>query len=595
MRYLFFFSTLCLFGFLGACRSDHFDSESGNASQLLDSAEYYKQIQPAKAIRLAHQARPLATNDSLKCLTWVRLGQAHGEMGKKDSASHYYEIFFKNCGSRYPSLEGRLRINLANQMMASGQRDGARGNLEMALTLAQQNRDTILLLETWQSKASLAFGAKDSAALMESITAVRDLALRSGQQKFLAAAWVTYGAFFDQFGQADSSLRYNQKAYQLSLEIADTFYLMYAALNSGSAWHGLGNYDSALYYYSQAENWAKRLPNAQMVYQSQVSLSYLAYDYNKHQEAFERLDYATDYRDSIQQAFYTEQLAELQVRYESERNRARVVELESEKRIHRTQRNLGIGLAVLGLAVSTLLLLYFRQRHRSRELAAQKEIERLEKEKEVYSLQSMLFAQEEERRRIARDLHDSVGALLSIARVQVHKVEEEIRKLTELDLIGNTEEILTKAGKEVRAVAHNMMPGVLIELGLYEAVADFVDKQRKVMDAKIHFPSVEFDERFSNEIEVMTYRIVQELFHNSNKHALAQTITLKLDLTESHLLLDYKDDGVGFPKDWFQSEHRLGLSSIRSRVKFVQGEVQLQTSPGHGVHYHIQIPLKNDH
>ena len=569
--------------------------DNGSAYQLLDSAEYYKQIQPVKAVRLAQQASRLTDNDSLNCLTLVRLGQAYGEMGKKDSASHYYERYFERCGGQYPHLESRVRINLANQLLGAGQWKAAHENLIQAVNFARQSKDTLLQLEAWQSRASLAFSENDSTGLLSAIDSVKGLALKSGKQKFLAAAWVTYGAYFDQFGRADSSLKYNQKAYFLSRQLADTFYLMYAALNTGSSWHHLEQFDSAQFYYQQAESWAQSISNAQMIYQSQVSLSYLAYDRGEPEEAFDRLDYATDYRDSIRQVFYSEQLAELQVRYESEQNRAKVAQLENEKRVHRIQRNLGVGLAIAGLLLSILLLLYFRQRYRARAVAAQQEIERLEKEKEVYSLQSMLFAQEEERRRIARDLHDSVGALLSIARVQIHKVEEEIRKLTEIDLVGNTEEILTKAGKEVRAVAHNMMPGVLIELGLYEAVADFVEKQQKATETRIQFQSPEFDQRFSNEIEVMTYRIIQELFHNSLKHAFANQITLDLELTSTHILLVYKDDGVGFPKEWFQSEHRLGLSSIRSRVKFVGGTLNLQTSPGNGVHYHIQIPLPHDH
>jgi len=224
-------------------------------------------------------------------------------------------------------------------------------------------------------------------------------------------------------------------------------------------------------------------------------------------------------------------------------------------------------------------------------MLSEERIAKLEQEREVMNLQSMLYAQEEERRRIARDLHDGIGALLSAVKLHINNIESEIKKLTELDILKSTEEVIDRANSEVRRVAHNMMPGVLVKLGLFEGIEDFFDRMRESAKIKISFTYDDFEDRFENKTEVMIYRIVQELVNNTLKHASASEIKLMIKRTPDGLQMNYKDDGMGFDATIVEDPENFGLSGIKSRVNFLEGAMTVSSVQGQGVHFIISVPL----
>lgn len=280
-----------------------------------------------------------------------------------------------------------------------------------------------------------------------------------------------------------------------------------------------------------------------------------------------------------------------QTLYETEKKEAAIVRLEQENHISDLQKNFFIVLTFLFLAIATAVVIIYSNKLRHNKVLSEERIAKLEQEREVMNLQSMLYAQEEERRRIARDLHDGIGALLSAAKLHINNVEAELKKLTELDVIRSTEEVIDRANKEVRRVAHNMMPGVLIKLGLFEGIEDFFDRMRDSTKIKISFTYDEFEERFDNKTDVMIYRIVQELVNNTLKHAHASEIKLMIKKSTDGLQLDYRDDGMGFDTAGLDDQSNFGLSGIKSRVNFLNGDLKVISTRGQGVHFSIKVPI----
>lgn len=276
--------------------------------------------------------------------------------------------------------------------------------------------------------------------------------------------------------------------------------------------------------------------------------------------------------------------------YEAEKKEKEIEKLTYDTELSNKQRLIyqivALLSVIIGIAIAVILFInYKRQRT---------QVEKLEQEKEVNSLQTMLFAQEEERQRIARDLHDSIGALLSAAKLHITNIEHEIQKLTDLDFLKNTENIIDHASKEVRRVAHDMMPGVLMKLGLEDGLEDFFDKIRGAHNFTVNFVCDEFPHRLSNKEEIMIYRMVQEMVNNTIKHSNASEIKVMIKYNAPQITLIYKDDGVGFEANKLDDKSNIGLSGIKSRASFIHADLKLESSPNHGVSYTISFTPEND-
>lgn len=300
-------------------------------------------------------------------------------------------------------------------------------------------------------------------------------------------------------------------------------------------------------------------------------------------EAYEVLMKMDVLGDSLYSVKLSDALAEAQVRYDTEKQQAEI-------KATRTQRNLFIALAVTAGVALVVAVWFFAYRIRRKEEIAQERIKTLEKEKEVMSLQSMLYAQEEERQRIARDLHDSIGALLSATKLHITNIVAEVQKLEELEFLRSTEEALDRANSEVRRVAHDMMPGVLMKLGLMEGIEDFFDRVRASSNLKITFDYKEPTERLDTKKEVMIYRIIQELVNNTIKHAEASEILLTIRDQGDQWIMNYVDDGKGFDVSKIDDATSFGLSGLRSRVNFLQGSFDVDSKPGEGVRFSFEFP-----
>ena len=181
--------------------------------------------------------------------------------------------------------------------------------------------------------------------------------------------------------------------------------------------------------------------------------------------------YLTSYyhiKDSLENNELRSKISELDVKYESSKKDNEIANQQLQINNSTSQRNLAIfgGLAILGLAG----FLFYRNR-KNQHLAKAK-IDNLQKQQKLLALDYMVQGQEEERKRIAQDLHDGLGGLLASARIQIQKVEKEMQKLGQMQLLSKAESMIDNAHQEVRRISHDMMPGALMDLGLIDAVED---------------------------------------------------------------------------------------------------------------------------
>jgi two-component system, NarL family, sensor kinase len=321
--------------------------------------------------------------------------------------------------------------------------------------------------------------------------------------------------------------------------------------------------------------------------------------YNKAGNYKKAFDYLSRYyalKDSLYDIAKTKMINDLNFKYEKEKDKAHILALKNEnlqkdldwrKLTIKRNRYLFTGLAVVALTV--FLLVYFLQKAVKDKIIAEHKISQLEEEKKLLAAKSLVEGQEEERKRIAYELHDGLGVLLSATKMQFTSIRDT--NPNNLPLIEKATQLLEQATGDVRRISHNMMPGLLTKLGLYEAVEDLFDNINDDPNLDVQCMIPEDLVRLPENKEIMLYRIIQEMVNNTLKHAKAKNIRFQITASENNLDLQYSDDGKGFDYTQKLESESLGLRSIQSRVDFLNGKLAVESGPGKGVRYSVRVPV----
>lgn len=303
---------------------------------------------------------------------------------------------------------------------------------------------------------------------------------------------------------------------------------------------------------------------------------------------------------------------------ENQRERLKFSELESEKKeqqlhlakLETQQKNNDINtfkkllafkekintyyiFFIVFFIVLILLLLYaYKQRAKSMKQRDELHALALEKEKQnskISTLTALLEGQEQERGRLARDLHDGLGGLLSGTKHQLsylnpnhsENIEEGISKS-----IGQIDE----AVEELRRVAHNLMPDLLLKYGLEAAIQDFASRVSNSA-LEIHTEFINYSNSISQEKQLIVYRIIQELVNNAIKHAHTSEIIVQISEEENLLNLIVEDNGSGFDPKSLSMRKTAGFHNIEIRVQFLKGTMNITSEPNVGTSVELQIPI----
>lgn len=211
-------------------------------------------------------------------------------------------------------------------------------------------------------------------------------------------------------------------------------------------------------------------------------------------------------------------------------------------------------------------------------------------------LQLLVTAQEDERRKIARDLHDHLGQQLTGLRLKLQTHKEACGDDEKLcTAVEQLQAIAQRVDEEMDFLAWQLMPASLDEFGLPVALANFVQEWSKHFDTPAEFHTMGLEsERLPAEIEINVYRIAQEAMNNIAKHAEAAGVDVLLERRDSHLVLIVEDDGKGFEPEVIDAKidgKKIGLMNMRERASFVRGTIEIESHLGDGTTVFVRIPL----
>jgi len=218
-----------------------------------------------------------------------------------------------------------------------------------------------------------------------------------------------------------------------------------------------------------------------------------------------------------------------------------------------------------------------------------KQADRLEEEKKL-RLRSVIDAQEEERQRLSRELHDGLGPLLLAGKMKLESVRNARASILR-KTIDEVMNLFSDTVQEIRYITNNMMPSGLKEFGLVTALQNFCQQVMDVHQVKIHLMLELNRDHYEKEVEIYLFRIAQEAVNNVLKHASAKEIHLSIEEINGHLYFTFMDDGCGFDEKNQKFHRGNGLVNMKERVNLLNGYFELTTTPGKGTRIDIDIPV----
>ncbi len=576
-----------------------------------------------------------------------QLGTIYRDKRELNKALNFYSLAYKGFVELADTNNQAISLNNMSKVYKDlGKYDLALSYLHKSTALRKKSKNFKKLGKEYLSLGSLYLEMEDFEQALSYYLKAKELFIEQNEQNDLSKAYHNIGLLYAQTDQLDLALNQYSKALELKkkLGIEASNSLLYSNIGSvyyrkkdfsnarryyqiavniqessseghqsWEAYSNLGNiyleqknFNQAIHYYAIALDGAVQSEDLQLQRElnqhlgkcyAQLGKFEKAYAY--HQRYLELLEKQDDsYKNAVHlDAKFKEQ--EKREALLSKDKKIALANLQKAQLKNDLQRKTIYALSIGALLIILALLAFFRSRqHQQKAIIAEKnmrieqqKMEQLLKEMELKSLNSMLEGQEEERQRIATDLHDRLGSMLSMVKLHFSSIDEHLDTIKE---INKTQYILASAllddaCAEVRKIAHNMISGVLDKFGLVAALEDLAQSLNHSEKVTVEFIPFGMDTRLDRNLEIALYRIVQELITNTLKHANAKEITIQLLQSKDNLNLIVEDDGIGFdPETSF--EQGMGLKNTESRVHHINGQLKIDSSLGSGTTISIDIP-----
>ena len=247
-----------------------------------------------------------------------------------------------------------------------------------------------------------------------------------------------------------------------------------------------------------------------------------------------------------------------------------------------------IGVTLLFVISTTLLIRCFLSRKKMLEKELDQKKAELSHQKEI--TQSVIMTQEQERKRIARDLHDDISSKLNVINLNANILKDGDFSLNENGNCNNAILDLTYIAIEsARKIAHNLLPPILEKFGLIAAIEELADDFNNSKLIQIDYNINAENKILKPQNELHLFRIVQELINNSVSHGNASNCKLTISCEDSLLFMDYTDNGIGFDTNDLITKKGLGLKNIDSRVSLLNGNYKIKSNVGEGFNIAIEI------
>lgn len=611
--------------------------DTNRVNLLIQAFRATRDLEPDKAALYVDEAITLSRKldfNSGMLRSYREKGVMLGIQGNYNEALRILNIGFNMARQQNnKGMMGLYAMNIGTVYYDKGQFKDALQNLQNAVKWREEAKDDKGVADTYIWLGIVVErGFKDLPKALEHYRSALNVFLRLNDEQGMTYSYSNMGNVYITLRQYDSALHYQFKALVLKEKQGSPVSLGISYNNIGNIYTDLKQYDKAFEYYTKSLQYRQQAGDLNGIATSYVNIAAVYGHQKKIKEALayglkgvetaseagasqvlmtayelmselheeqgdmkSSLMYRKQFdklKDSVYNADLTAQMAEMETRFETERkelelNKANLqlsnTQLElSRKRI----QNIALICAIVGIVVLGYLL-YNRYRLQQR----QKLDAELLKQQELRN-KAIIEAEERERIRIAKDLHDGVGQQIAAVKMSLSVFKDNIKGSMDVeDKYAAIVDMADEAVKEVRAVSHNMMPNALLRFGFATAVREFIDKIAANGLLKCNLEMVGLNERLDTTTETVLYRVLQECVSNIIKHAAATQVTIQIIKDEEQLTLMIEDNGKGFNSADVNKFTGIGLKNIVSRVQYLKGTVDFDSHVGKGTTVVIEVPL----
>lgn len=616
-------------------------NDSLRAEALGDLSWLLKYSDPVAAIDYGKQGAALARERNLgateaHCINSV--GITFWAKGDYDSAAHY----IKQAANIYEQINHKRGEAVAYTNI--GLIFQYQGNYQGALDYALKGLRMLEELDEKGNIASTLLNVGNVYFLREEYQQAktyyfRSLAMKRELEKKVMGQNIqkTLGNIanvYQKLGQHDSAFHYFKAAIPYAIEAADMKNLCLAYTEIGLTFSKERKYDSALYYYGRAQeiydegkfvndfDRATLLLSVSQTYmdmgdfktaerygEEALDIGRKLNNLNKLKEAYELLAtlyersgrYATAltamknfvvYKDSLVDVEKNKQIAEIQTKYETEKKDNAILLLSRENELKEaaiTTRNWVIATLVLTMGIVAMTFIIWRGYQEQKLVREQQEQKMKLRDAQI---RAEIESQENERKRFARDLHDGMGQTISALKLMLQSLPVNASLEERVALVERSEILLNDMHQEIRRIAFNLMPHVLVQHGLVTALDESIQRINASGQVLVRVSSYDMPKRLPEVQEISLYRITQEWINNVIKYAQATLIEVQLFGYDNEIVIIIEDDGLGFNPERLERSEGNGWKNIRTRLSLIKGSWELDTSEGRkGTSFILKVPV----
>jgi two-component system, NarL family, sensor kinase len=410
--------------------------------------------------------------------------------------------------------------------------------------------------------------------------------------QYCAIAYNNLAEYYANQNQFAKATTFNEKAMALRLRLNDKQGYISSLNNQGNLLIKQKNFSNAERYLLTALDSLKKHPLKVEEQKVLFNLSSLYEATGKYSQALNWFKEYSIVKDTLLNESTRNTTNDLLIKYETEKKEAQLAKQDVElvrqqNRLKQTYLLVGALTVVVGLLVAIVLLARGRYKRKTQLIEKEKQIA----VRETF-IDATLQSQEAERKRVAQDLHDGMGQLITELRFLIGNIEPTSTQEDRVNIVETGERVLNDMHKEVRAVAFNLMPQTLIQSGIVPALREMALRIEEGQPLQVKVTSFDMDARLADVLEISLYRIVQEWVNNIIKYSGATKVDVNLVRNEDELSLTIEDDGAGFDSIRLEQSKGHGWKNILSRAGLIKASVEVDTVSGRrGTTLLVNVPI----
>lgn len=511
-------------------------------------------------------------DESKTANTLNNIGIIYDEQGNYTRALEYYH----EARKIYESLKDEKRIamvlvNMAIVLKAQGEYIKVIDYYREALAIYQHLNNKFGVAVCHANLGSVFYYLPNyDCALHYSLLATQEFEAQNIQQ-FLSSSLCNAGMAYDKLGQKEKAKSYLLRAKKMNEQYDNKKELAFSMIYLAKVYQAEGLLALAERETSEALVIATTINALQQVMEAHLALAEIQAAKNDFKKAYHEYREYVLVKDSMFQQDKTRQIAQLQTEYETVKKENQILQLKQVNELKDARINQGIIAIVLLIAILGGILAFgFLWKNRIT-LKQQAELQATRASLRESQLKAVIASQEEERKRFAADLHDGLGQMISALRLSLSNEKVDANALSHALMVLNDMNV------EIRNIAFNLMPQVLMKSGLAEALKEFALRINRAGGVTVSVQTFDLNNDMPAEHRIALYRICQEWVNNVIKYSGGNQISIQLVMHPQELVLTIEDNGSGFEANTLLESHGNGWKNINSRLHMIKGAIEIDT------------------